>query len=538
MKQIFKITGNKIKFLVLISMPLGLICGLIEIAFALNLNEVLITYNLIKGERNYENYNPIIILILIGFLRFIFFFLSLIISNLVFELLNQKFRELVIKSNYNYSNSIGLIKTQLLLNNVTNKIAEFLNSTSQIIINTSILFILYIFLINQSIHLTLISSLFFLILFAPIFFFKKKISSNSEQFRNKVNLVLSKIFKDIKNINFLKIVGSLNNEKDHILDLNSKTIKPYLKYNFNLGLINQLPNFLGIIVFVSIIFFNSKYTLIDSTVIVSFLYLMLRSIVVFGNIIFNIGKIIFNKPYIKMMFDNFGSINDYKNINFSSYKKSSISINKFDLNLKNLEIGYDKSLIKNIHLDLNQGEFCLITGKSGIGKSALLATIIGLIKKKKGTIKWGGVELEKINLNEFRKNISYCSTEPYLIEGTIRENILYGISREISDDKITDYLENFNCDFLKKNRKYDLEFQIKNDGSGLSSGQKQRLSIVRALLNMPKVILLDEATVNIDEEIEENIVLNIKKKFTDTSILAISHRNSLIKYADSILELK
>ena len=56
-------------------------------------------------------------------------------------------------------------------------------------------------------------------------------------------------------------------------------------------------------------------------------------------------------------------------------------------------------MIKNINLDLNQGEFCLITGKSGIGKSALLATIIGLIKKKKGTIKWGGVELEQINFN-------------------------------------------------------------------------------------------------------------------------------------------
>ena len=241
--------------------------------------------------------------------------------------------------------------------------------------------ILYVFLINQSIHLTLMSTLFFLILFTPIFLLKKKISTNSEQFRNKVNLVLSKIFKDIKNINFLKIVGSLNNEKNHILDLNSKTIKPYLKYNFNLGFINQLPNFLGIIVFVSIVFFNSKYTLIDSAVIVSFLYLMVRSIVVFGHIIFNIGKIIFNKPYIEMMFDNFGSINDYNTINASSYKKSSISIKKFDLNLKNVEIGYDKSLIKNINLDLNQGEFCLITGKSGIGKSALLATIIGLIKK-------------------------------------------------------------------------------------------------------------------------------------------------------------
>lgn len=299
MKKIFQITGSKIKFLILLSIPIGLICGSIEIAFALNLNEILIEYNLIEGDRNYKGYNPITAIIFFGFLRFIFFFLSLVISNLVYELLNQKIRELVIESNYNYNLSLGLIKSQLLLNNINSKIAEFLNSTSQIIINIIIFFILYYHLIKQSFHLTLISSLFFLILFAPIFFLKRKISMYSEQFRDNVNLVLSKIFKDIKNINFLKIVGSIKDEKKYILDLNLKTIKPYLKYNFNLGFVNQLPNFLGIIVFILIIFFNSKYSFIDVSIIVSFLYLMLRSIIIFGHITYNFGKLFLVNPTLR-----------------------------------------------------------------------------------------------------------------------------------------------------------------------------------------------------------------------------------------------
>ena len=138
MKKLFQLVGKRIKYLIFLSIPIGLICGLIEIAFAINLNEVLISYELLQGERNYENFNPIITLLVFGFLRFIFFFLSLIVSNLVYELLNQKIRELIINSNYNYDNSLGLIKSQLLLNNINTKVAEFLNSSSQIMINITI----------------------------------------------------------------------------------------------------------------------------------------------------------------------------------------------------------------------------------------------------------------------------------------------------------------------------------------------------------------------------------------------------------------
>ena len=126
--------------------------------FALNLNDVLIEYNLIEGERSFENYNPIILIILVVFLD-LYFFISLIISNLIYELLNQRIRQLVVNYNYNYIDSLGLIKSQLLLNNVTNKV-EFLNSSSQLLIHLAIFLILYFHLAQQSAQLTFISSLF------------------------------------------------------------------------------------------------------------------------------------------------------------------------------------------------------------------------------------------------------------------------------------------------------------------------------------------------------------------------------------------
>ena len=535
MNKLFKIVGKEIKYLIFLSIPVGLICGIIEIFFALNLNEILITYNLIEGERSFEDYNPIFLIIVIGFLRFLFFFISLIITNLIYELLNQQIRKLVINYNYNYVDSLGLLKSQLLLNNVTNKVAEFLNSSSQLCIHSAIFLILYFHLALQSFELTLISTFFFLVLFAPIIFLKKKISLYSEKFRNEVNYVLSKIFKDLKNINFLKIVGSINREKKLVDDSNKKTIEPFLKYNFNLSFLNQLPNFLGIIVFVLIVYFNSSYSFIEISVIVPFLYLMLRSIIVFGNIVYNVGKIIFSKPFIEMLFNNLDSI---KLIKENKKDNQDLQIvKKFNLNIQSLEIGYDESILKNLNLNLNEGDFCLISGKSGVGKSALLSSLMGIIDKLNGEIRWGDIKIENINLEELRNKISYCSTEPYLIEGTIKDNILYGIKNNVEDKYIEQALTICSCDFLIENGVYNLDMKIKDDGSGLSSGQKQRLSLVRAALNKPKILILDEATVNIDENVEENIILNMKKLFPDTTILAVSHRNSLRKFADKFLEL-
>lgn len=236
-----------------------------------------------------------------------------------------------------------------------------------------------------------------------------------------------------------------------------------------------------------------------------------------------------------MLFNNLDSI---KLIKENKKDNQDLQIvKKFNLNIQSLEIGYDESILKNLNLNLNEGDFCLISGKSGVGKSALLSSLMGIIDKLNGEIRWGDIKIENINLEELRNKISYCSTEPYLIEGTIKDNILYGIKNNVEDKYIEQALTICSCDFLIENGVYNLDMKIKDDGSGLSSGQKQRLSLVRAALNKPKILILDEATVNIDENVEENIILNMKKLFPDTTILAVSHRNSLRKFADKFLEL-
>ena len=91
--------------------------------------------------------------------------------------------------------------------------------------------------------------------------------------------------------------------------------------------------------------------------------------------------------------------------------------------------------------------------------------------------------------------------------------------------------------FFKENGKYNLNFHLNDEGSGLSSGQRQRISIARAILKNPAILILDEATVNIDEKTEYNILKNIRENYRTCTIFAISHRKSLENFADQIINL-
>src|SRR6056300_920495 len=125
MKDIFSLLGNKIKLLLILSMPLGVIVGLIEILFAIILNDLLITSNLINGEIRFNFLDSIYLIFIIGLLRFFFIFLVQINTNYIFELVNKQVREITINKNYTYKKEIGLIKSQKLLNVISTRVAEF-----------------------------------------------------------------------------------------------------------------------------------------------------------------------------------------------------------------------------------------------------------------------------------------------------------------------------------------------------------------------------------------------------------------------------
>ena len=234
--------------------------------------------------------DSIYLIFIVGFLRFLFVFLTQINTNYIFELVNKQIREITINNNYAYNKEIGLIKSQKLLNVISTKVAEFLHSCSGLSIQIFIFSIIYLNLMSQSFYLTFFITIIFLILSTPLIFVKKKISTFSSNFQNSLNKVTKKIFKDIRNLNFLRIIGSLKNEKDEIIKKNNTSLKPYKKYLMSIGFLNQTPQFIGIIIISLIITTNQQYQFINQAMIVPFLYLILRCIISFGNIINEYGR--------------------------------------------------------------------------------------------------------------------------------------------------------------------------------------------------------------------------------------------------------
>ena len=536
MKDLFSLLNFKIKILLFLSMPLGILVGMVEIFFAITLNDLLITSNLIEGNIRFNFLKSIYLIFIAGLLRFFFVFLAQINTNYIYELTNKNIREITINYNYRFNKEIGLINSQKLLNVISTKVAEFLHSCSGLFIQIIIFLIIYFNLVDDSFSLTIFITIAFLILSTPMIFVKKKISIYSTNFQNSLNEVTEKIFKDIRNLNFFRIIGSLKTEKDEIKKKNNSSLHSYKKYLISISFLNQIPQFIGIIIIALIIITNQKYLFIDQVMIVPFLYLILRCIISFGNIINEYGRMLFTKSFVKNLINIIGKEN--KEITRDNSNKTIINTDTLDLKVKKLSIGYDEVIKTNINFKSNKGEFILFSGNSGVGKTALLMTLVGILKKKDGQIYWNDLPIEKIDINEFRKNISYCGTDPYLIEGSILENLTYGLNNfEYDDQKIKKVLEICDCNFLREKNDYNLNFHLDNEGSGLSSGQRQRISIARAILKNPAILILDEATVNIDENTEYKILKRIRDNYKNCSIFAISHRKSLENFADQIVNL-
>ena len=530
--------GPKIKFLLVLSLPLGILVGLVEILFAISLNDLLISTNLIQGTVKIDYINPIYFILIVALIRFFFLFLTQLNSNYIFELVNKEIREITIKYNYNFNKEIGLIKSQKILNIISTKIAEFLHSCSGFSIQSIIFIVIYLNLLNISFFLTIIVSIIFLFISSPLILIKKKISMYSHDFQNNLSKVTEKIFKDIRNLNFLRIVGSLKMEREEIIKKNKKTLKPYLRYLLSISFINQIPHLIGILILSTIIISNNKFFLIDNSILVTFLYLMLRCIINFGNIVNDYGRIVFTKPFVKNLISvtNISYGNNKENLNEN---KNAIKITSYEsLSVNNLSIGYENIIKSNLNFKIKKGTFNLFKGSSGTGKTALLMSLIGILKRKSGEIYWDDIPLDNIDLINFRKKIAYCGTDPFLIEGTIEDNLNYGLNLpKLNTKQAKNILEICNCEFIKSNNEYNLEFYLDNEGSGLSSGQRQRISLARSLIKNPEILILDEATVNIDEDNEFKIIKKIKEKFNNCTIFAISHRKSLEKFADQIISL-
>ncbi|MCM8804315.1 MAG: ABC transporter ATP-binding protein/permease [Candidatus Omnitrophica bacterium] len=207
-----------------------------------------------------------------------------------------------------------------------------------------------------------------------------------------------------------------------------------------------------------------------------------------------------------------------------------------NIEFKNVTFGYDpyQPVIKDISFKIEPGEIVGIVGKSGSGKTTILNLLCKFYDVQKGSILIDGIDIREIPSTELRKHIGLVLQEPFLFRGTIAENISYGKSDATLEEIINAAkIANAHEFIMKMPNGYDTLLGEK--GAGLSGGEKQRITIARAILCNPSILILDEATSSVDTESEKKIQDALSTLWKGRTTIIVAHRLSTLKDADKIL---
>ena len=212
---------------------------------------------------------------------------------------------------------------------------------------------------------------------------------------------------------------------------------------------------------------------------------------------------------------------------------------KGDMLFKNVSFSYEenKEVLHNISFEAPSGSVTALVGSSGSGKSTIAGLAATFLNPSKGTVTIDGIDLSTVNLNSFRSQLGVVLQDDFLYEGTIRENILFPRPNASEEELLKAVKGAYVNEFTDK---FDigLDTVIGERGVKLSGGQRQRISIARALLANPKIIILDEATSNLDTESESFIQKSLQELMKDRTTFVIAHRLSTIQKANQILVIE
>ncbi|GGJ59082.1 ABC transporter ATP-binding protein [Deinococcus roseus] len=196
----------------------------------------------------------------------------------------------------------------------------------------------------------------------------------------------------------------------------------------------------------------------------------------------------------------------------------------------------EQHAIRNFNLTVKTGETVAFVGPSGSGKSTILSLVIGFNRASCGKILLDGKDMEALDLRTYRQFLSVVPQESLLFEGSIRDNVTYGLGR-VEEDRLLEALKDANAWEFIERLPEGLETRVGEKGARLSGGQKQRLAIARALIRNPRVLILDEATSALDTESESLIQEALERLMKNRTTFVVAHRLSTVRNADRIVVL-
>jgi ATP-binding cassette subfamily B protein len=251
-------------------------------------------------------------------------------------------------------------------------------------------------------------------------------------------------------------------------------------------------------------------------------------------------EIIIEKPEAVKLDDVQGFI-EYRNVGFSYHKlrekKQEDKMEKEKKSEEQPKVEIRDTLI-DINFETNPGDIIAILGPTGCGKSTVTKLLARMYDVDSGEILIDGHNIMDLTLESLRKNIGVIEQDIFLFSTTIKENIKYGVDREVSDEEIVEYAKAAQAHDFIMSFKDGYESIVGERGVTLSGGQKQRIAIARAFLANPKILILDDSASAIDAQTEEKIQKAMDKLLENRTVFIITHRLATIKRASKIIVLR
>jgi ATP-binding cassette, subfamily B, bacterial len=363
----------------------------------------------------------------------------------------------------------------------------------------------------------------------------RKLARDAEDAKQKASNL---VFESIINNKVISSFGVENLIKQHFYKVNTETIEKIdlrLRFRsiFFAGVITSM-----LVTIISIIWLGTlevEKGMMTQGLLASFLFYSFIAATSFGGIIEMMSDLEKNLANCERVFDII-------NLNEQSQEDQNVSLDlSSDIVMENISYSYDaenlRKTIDNINITFPNGKFSVITGKSGIGKTTILNLIMGLYKPISGNIIVAGKKFSNLAPKMWKHNLSYVPQDNLLFSGTILENITF-FADNPDIGKVNKILKGLVMDEFVESLPNKLNTNIGSLASKISGGQKQRIAIARALYASPKILILDEATSQLDENTETKVLEFIKSFSKDITIICVAHRKGAISMSDNLVSIK
>ncbi len=364
-----------------------------------------------------------------------------------------------------------------------------------------------------------------------VFFISKFSKTQFKSYRDQLGILNGKIEENYSGFKIIKLFSKETDTINNFNETNKIMTKNDKLSQFLSGIIYPSTNFINNLSYVGVAVVGGLINE-PASMLVFFIFLRLFTLPFqqLGQIVNIIQSVLASQERIYNLLDEPESIPDDEDAIASE------EMIKGNYLFDNVSFSYEasKPLIENMNLKINQGDMIAIVGPTGAGKTTLVNLLMRFYEINSGTISLDGVDIRHYKRNALRGAVGMVLQDTWLFKGTVRDNIKYG-NPEASDEEMIEACREAHADHFIDTFSNGYDFMLNESGTNISQGQRQLLTIARAILSKPKILILDEATSSVDTRTEKAIQDALDEVMKGRTSFVIAHRLSTIKNAKNIL---